>query len=133
MIDYVASTYDFEDSLYAPIFSFEPRIGDAEEEEQKAMKATEELLELSGVSDEELLAELGSRPTSYPKTIGAGDFAGMLSDIRSADSMEEKAEILSVWADFFHDSLGEALAELAKSILDEDVEAARRLIRRICA
>ena len=133
MIDYIARAYDFEDSLSVPIFSFEPRIGDAEEEEQNAMKATEELLELSGVSDEELLAELGSRPTSYPQTIGAGDFAGMLSDIRSADSMEEKAQILNTWAGFFHDSLGEAFAELAQVLLEEDIEAARRLIRRICA
>lgn len=134
MIDYKLGYYDFEDSLRIPQFRQRPTIVECGVELADG-EAEVEMLETREEAEERemLLRKLGSRPTSFPKAIGAGDFAGMIEDLKDARTMQAKAEVLNTWSEFFHGSMQTAMTELAEAILNGDEANARRLIARICA
>ncbi|MDO4730438.1 MAG: hypothetical protein Q4A96_04575 [Candidatus Saccharibacteria bacterium] len=128
MIDFYQGTYDFEDSLYAPHFILDPITIEFEREpDGDDDRINDNELDMT------LVAQLGSRPTNFPRAFGAADFAGMLEDLASADSMIEKAEMLSFWSQCFHGTMAEQLANLAEAIKTSDEATARKLIAKICA
>lgn len=133
MIDYILGEYSFEDSLKVPHFRQQPTIVELDVELAEEDEGKLEQFNSDEEERETLLRRLGSRPTAFPKAIGAGDFAGMLDDLREARTMQAKAEVLNVWSEFFHGSMGDAMSELAEAILNGDETTARSLIARICA
>ena len=128
MIDFYQGTYDFEDSLYAPNFILDPITIEYERE----LDSDEGRLNDNNELDMTLVAQLGSRPSSFPRAFGAADFAGMLEDLASANSMAEKAEMLSYWSQCFHGTMAEQLSSLAEELKNSYEDAARKLIAKIC-
>jgi len=133
MIDFVTGTYALEDSLRVPMFGQKPTIVELKVEPADECEVENTETQEDAEEREMLLRKLGSRPTAFPKAIGAGDFAGMIDDLKSARTMQAKAEVLSVWSEFFHGTMKDAMNELAEAILTGDEETARSLIARICA
>ena len=134
MIDYINGAYDFEDSINVPRFLSKPTIVDTEQAANKAKNSTvSDEDEFDEIDYEMAMQLLGSRPSEYPKCIGAGDFAGMLADVRDNRTLEGKAEVLRLWAEFYHGTLGDFMRELADAILEGDNDEVRRLIAKICA
>lgn len=135
MIDYVLGTYAIEDSLNVPHFRQRPTIVELKFEAEQLNDVEVEQTETQEEAEERemLLRKLGSRPTSCPKAIGASDFAGMLQDLHAANTPKAKAEVLTIWSDFFYDEMKDILVELAEATLKGDVNTARSLIARICA
>lgn len=133
MIDFIKGTYDLEDSMQVPRFWQQPTIVELGVELTEEDEAMPVQTQADAEEREMLLRKLGSRPTAFPKAIGAGDFAGMLDDLKDARTMQAKAEVLTMWSAFFHGTMGDALNELAEAILNGDETTARSLIARICA
>lgn len=126
MIDFYQGTYDFEDSLYAPNFVLDPITIEFERELDDDDRIDDNELDMT------LVAQLGSRPTNFPRAFGAADFAGMLEDLASTNSMIEKAEMLSFWSQCFHGTMAEQLSSLAEELRNSNEDAARKLIAKIC-
>ncbi len=126
MIDFYQGTYDFEDSLYAPNFVLDPITIEFERELDDDDRIDDNELDMA------LVAQLGSRPTNFPRAFGAADFAGMLEDLASTNSMIEKAEMLSFWSQCFHGTMAEQLSSLAEELRNSNEDAARKLIAKIC-
>lgn len=127
MIDFYQGTYDFEDSLYAPNFVLDPITIEFERENE----CDDDRLDDNEL-DMTLVAQLGSRPSSFPRAFGAADFEGMLEDLMSASTMSEKAERLKFWSQLFHGTMAEQLASLAEELENANEDAARKLIAKIC-
>ena len=127
MIDFYQGTYDFEDSLYAPNFVLEPITIEFERE----LDGDDDRINDNEL-DMTLVSQLGSRPSSFPRAFGAADFAGMLEDLASTNSMIEKAEMLSFWSQCFHGTMAEQLSSLAEELKNSNEDAARKLIAKIC-
>ena len=133
MIDYGALVYSFEDSDKVPMFGHVPTIGELKVEPAYSEEIEDSISEEEAMEREMLLRKLGSRPTAYPRAIGAGDFAGMLEDLKSARTMQAKAEALGMWSSFFSGSMRDAMEKLAEAILEGNELSVRKLVARICA
>lgn len=133
MIDYTKGTYGFEDTLKVPMFRFKPTFVECECLVDEEELQTTEMSQDEKFERELLLRRLGSTPTNCPRTIGAADFAGMLDDLRNAETTEEKVLTLHTWAEFFQGTLREEMLELASALESKDESEVRRLIARICA
>ena len=96
MIDFAKGTYDLEDSMWVPQFRQKPTIVELEVELAEEDEVMPVQTQAEAEEREMLLRKLGSRPTAFPKAIGAGDFAGMLDDLKDARTMQAKAEVLTM-------------------------------------
>lgn len=117
MLDFINGTYDFEDTAQAELLGGHMIIYDLSERKQR--------------SDLESL--LGDKPSFIVNQADAADFAALMSDLASAKTKAEKAEIADIYSQMYYGSLSGKLAKLAEALRAEDDNAVRNIVHEIFA